>query len=314
MSAVLTVTLNPALDLSTATDEVRPGPKLRCDMPRVEPGGGGVNVSRAIRALGGDSTALVALGGATGAQMAALLEGEGLRTERLDAPGDTRQSLAVTDRGTGEQYRFVMPGPVWDDDDLDRAIDLASSLASPGGWVALSGSLPQGLPADVAARLSKPLAERGAQLLADTSGAPLRALVSAPAQLAALRVDHAEAEDIAGRPLTDIAETARFAADLVARGVARAVLLARGAEGNILATAEGTWIASCPKRPVVSAVGAGDSFVAGLLLALSRGTTLPEALRHGAAAASAAVITPGTELCRHSDYLAILLQTVLRKL
>jgi len=314
MTAILTVTLNPALDLSTAADHVVPGPKLRCDMPRAEPGGGGVNVSRAMRTLGGDSTALVALGGATGAQMEALLAGEGLLVERLDAPGDTRQSLAVTDRSTGGQFRFVMPGPVWDLDDLGRAIRRAGELARPGSWVVLSGSQPPGLPSEAMASLGDALAGRGAEVLVDTSCAPLRALVAAKGRLSILRIDHAEAQSIAGHPLPLLADTARFAAHLVEEGVARGVLLARGAEGNVLATAEGCWIATAPVRPVVSAIGAGDSFVAGLMLALSRDAPLPEALRHGSAAASAAVITPGTELCRLHDFQAILPQTVLRKL
>ena len=110
---ILTVTLNPALDLSTAADEVRPELKLRCEKPVVDPGGGGINVSRAIKHMGGQSTAMVALGGATGTRIADLLKADGLSLVRLTAPGETRQSLAVTDRSTGGQYRFVLPGPEW---------------------------------------------------------------------------------------------------------------------------------------------------------------------------------------------------------
>ncbi|MDO5641799.1 MAG: PfkB family carbohydrate kinase, partial [Paracoccus sp. (in: a-proteobacteria)] len=104
---ILTVTLNPALDVSTGADAVVPGIKLRCDMPVLDPGGGGINVSRAIAIMGGASTAFVALGGATGAQLGAMLEDAGLSWREMRAPGETRQSLAVIDRAGDQQYRFV---------------------------------------------------------------------------------------------------------------------------------------------------------------------------------------------------------------
>jgi 6-phosphofructokinase 2 len=326
VTQILTLTLNPALDLATSADRVRPGPKLRCDAPQVHPGGGGVNVSRAIRILGGDSTALVALGGATGTQLAEALLAEGIRPERLEAPGETRISLAVTDRAAGGQYRFVLPGPRWDTAALEAALARVAALAGAGALVVLSGSLPPGLPDDVAARLSRRLAPKGAGLLADTSGAALAALARAPAHLAWLRLDAAEAAELARDlaqpaspqpatpPLPGIAETAAFARDLVARGVALNVVLACGAQGNVLANAAGAWVASPPPQQVASAIGAGDSFVAGLVLALSRGAAPERALAAGSAAAAAAVITRGTELCRREDYQRILPLTVLKPL
>ncbi|MEF9602797.1 PfkB family carbohydrate kinase, partial [Paracoccus sp. PXZ] len=102
---ILTITLNPALDVTTAARQVVPDVKLRCEAPRFDPGGGGINVSRAIRAMGGDSTALVALGGATGQRIAALLEETGIPLHTLPAPGETRQSLTVDDRTIRQQYR-----------------------------------------------------------------------------------------------------------------------------------------------------------------------------------------------------------------
>lgn len=311
MTAILTVTLNPALDVSTYTESVVPGPKLRCDMPLAEPGGGGVNVSRAIRALGGESTALVALGGATGNRIAQLLADEGLNAHVVESSGETRQSLAVTERDTGLQYRFVMPGPSWDAEDLSRVLHRATALARSGSWVVLSWTLPPGLPDDVAARFARQLELKGAKLLCDTSGRALHALVARPEGLTILRVDHAEAQSISGAPLEDLADTASFAFELVNRGVAEMVILARGAEGNVISTESGTWAARSPPRNVISAIGAGDSFVAGLVMALAQGKPAHEALRHGTAAAAAAVLTPGTELCRRSDFDAILPQTQL---
>ena len=108
---VLTITLNPALDLTTSVGRLEPRQKLRCEPPRYDPGGGGINVSRAIRKLGGDSLAFVALGGATGAQLRALLDEEGVAYTIYDSRGETRISFTVVDRSSDRPYRFVLPGP-----------------------------------------------------------------------------------------------------------------------------------------------------------------------------------------------------------
>lgn len=301
-AAILTVTLNPALDLSTATDRVVAGPKLRCEAPVIEPGGGGVNVARAIRALGGAARAFVALGGRTGEMLRALAEDGGLEVEPFAVPGETRQSLAVTERASGGQFRFVLPGPAWDAGLAARARGAIAAAAGQGALVVLSGSQPPGVPEDFPVALAAGLAGRAAQLLVDTSGAPLRRLAAGGAGLAALRIDEAEAEEIAGRPLATRAESLELAAALVARGTARIVVLARGEEGSVLA-AEGLRLACVPPRvPVASKVGAGDSFTAAFALALAQGLPAERALAHGTAAAAAAVMTPATGLCRREDF------------
>jgi 6-phosphofructokinase 2 len=302
MIPILTLTLNPALDLATSAEAVRPDTKLRCGPPRVDPGGGGINVARAIRLLGGDAFALVAAGGPTGAQLQALLAAEGVLTGLLASPGDTRISLSVADRASGAQYRFMLPGPEWTERDVAIALSMLKSALTPGGHCVLSGSQPPGLadgfPADFAATCT----ERGAKLVVDTGGRPLAALVAAPGPGAeVLRMNHEEAEELAGRLFATPSDSADFAASLVAQGVARMVVLARGAEGSVLVT-EGVRVqCAAPRVKVKSKVGAGDSFVAGLTLALARGLAPAEALRHGVAAASSAVMTEGTALCRKED-------------
>ncbi len=298
---ILTVTLNPALDLSTATDEVRPELKLRCDKPVADPGGGGINVSRAIKVLGGQSTAMVALGGATGARIAEMLKADGLSLRRLTAPGETRQSLAVTDRSTGRQYRFVMPGPEWHTTHVADMMSAITEAARVGGWVVVSGSNPPGVAPGFEQMLSVRLKGGPAKLLVDTSGEALRALAGSSTPVDVLRMDSHEAEMLAGRPLPLRSDSAEFAASLVRNGVARSVIVARGADGSVIAGPDGAWHAEAAKVQVVSAVGAGDSFVAGFVLAMARGESTPEALALGAAAASAAVMTPATELCRRQD-------------
>ena len=299
---ILTVTLNPALDLSTSTDAVVPELKLRCEAPDIDPGGGGINVSRAVAILGGRSIALVALGGATGARLCDLLHETGLPVLRLQAPGETRQSLAVIDRGTGAQFRFVLPGPQWRPSEVHEALNAVLGAAPADGIVVVSGSNPPGVPPEFASLLAQRLAGRETRLFVDTSGAALASVAAARgAPLAVLRMDDAEAEGLAGRPLPMRQDTADFASTLVRMGAARAVIVARGADGNIVACPAGRWHAEAPPVPVISKVGAGDSFVAGYALGAARDMAVPDALALGAAAAAAAVMTPATDLCRPED-------------
>ena len=312
---ILTVTLNPALDLSARCDRVAPGPKLRLEGLVAEPGGGGVNVSRAIRALGGESCALVAWGGATGAQHRALLESAGVKVIALDQPGDTRQSLTVTD-AQGQQFRFVLPGPDWTADTESRAIDAiteAAAEAPPAAPVVLSGSQPPGVGADFPHRLAAALGP--GRLMVDTSGAALTRLVTTPnpeAMPMVLRMDQAESETLAGGALADTEASLQMAADMVARGVAQVVVLARGAEGSILAARDMRLDCRPPPVEVRSKVGAGDSFTAGFALELARSGDLARALRHGTAAAAAAVMTDGSQLCTGEATAGILPRCSLR--
>ncbi|MDT8854274.1 1-phosphofructokinase family hexose kinase [Paracoccaceae bacterium Fryx2] len=298
MIPILTLTLNPALDLSTAVPEVLPGLKLRCAPPRVDSGGGGINVSRAIHILGGESRALVALGGTTGQRVAGLVAAQGIALLPCTAPGETRQSLAVTE-DSGRQFRFVLPGEPWPPELVAAAMALI--LAEARGYVVLSGSQPPGVPDSFPRDLAGHLAGK-ARLFVDTSGGPLAAIVSTPVPgIELLRMDSEEAEGLAGHPLASRAETADFASGLVARGVARAVIVARGADGSVLADAEGRLFSPAAHVPVVSKVGAGDTFVGAFVLARARGMTPAEALSRGVAAASGAVMTEATELCRRED-------------
>lgn len=299
---ILTVTLNPSLDLASSAPGIRPGPKLRCTLPSIDPGGGGINVARAVRILGGAARAFVATGGPTGQQLVTLLEREGVPCAVFDGPGETRQSLAVTDSLTGGQYRFVLPGPVWPRRMADRALAEIAEAAPRGGIVVLSGSQPPGLPGDFPARLARRLRRRKVRLVLDTSGPALhRAAERHEARLFLLRMDTEEAEELAGRPLPARSDSADYAQSLVRAGVAEVVIVARGSDGSTLATADLRLHAAGADVPVVSTVGAGDSFIGAFTLALSRGATLGNALQRGSAAAAAAVMTGGTQLCRRRD-------------
>lgn len=302
---ILTLTLNPALDMATDVPELIPGHKLRCSDPHLDPGGGGLNVSRAIKHLGGDSLALVALGGLTGDRLAGLIRAEGITFLSLLGPGETRQSLTVTEGTSGKQYRFMLPGPVWGEAERARVFTLLRATARPGGFSVISGSQPPGVPADFSSQLA--VSMEGSNIILDTSGHALREAVHEPIPgLAVLRMDGEEGEDLAGRKLDTRVATADFASELVAKGVAQRVVIARGADGNVVAEAGRRLFAPAPKVKVKSTVGAGDSFVAAFVLALARGQGADAALSMGTAAAAAAVTTLATQLCRAEDVMRLL--------
>lgn len=307
---VVTLTLNPALDLSSEVPALIPDQKLRCTEPLLDPGGGGLNVSRAIAALGGESLALVALGGLTGDRIAGLIRAEGVPFLAMTAPGESRQSLTVTESSTGRQYRFMLPGPVWSEQDQERVFTLLRASARPGAFGVISGSQPPGVPVDFPARLAR--AMPGLNVVLDTSGPALVEAVNNPIPgLAILRMDGDEAETLAGAHLVSRSDSADFALSLVEKGVARTVVLARGADGSVLVDRDRRIFAKAAKVKVKSTVGAGDSFVAGLVLSLARGETPEAALAMGTASASAAVTTDATQLCSREHVLRLLPECVI---
>ncbi|MEL6204639.1 MAG: 1-phosphofructokinase family hexose kinase [Pseudomonadota bacterium] len=302
MTPIVTLTLNPTVDYATIADAIVPNVKLRCAEPSVDPGGGGINVSRAIQMLGGQSTALISIGGTTGARLLELLALEGVPTVAFQGPGETRMSFSVSDEAEGHQVRFVTPGPIWGEDDVARALATVARAAHPGSFVVLSGSQPPGVAKDFPRILANRVEGRHVRLVVDTSGPALKSLVEGNHEpLDVLRANDVEAEDFAGRALPNVADTAAFARDLVARGVAHAVIFARGREGSVLASSEGAWLATPPQVTEVSKIGAGDSFVGAFTLAMARDEALPEALRTGVAASAAAVATEATRLCPPED-------------
>lgn len=305
---ILTVTLNPALDLAARVPAMVAGPKLRLSRPITEPGGGGVNVARAIHALGGSVDAWVALGGTSGAQLAALLTEGGLTVHGFAAPGETRTNWAITD-AAGAQYRLQMPGPDWPDALGAAAIqDICKQAA---GLVVLSGSLPHGLPAAFPCHLLNALG--AGRLLLDTSGTALDWVVRQPnPDLLVLRMDAEEAEGLGCDPLFDLGAALGFAQTLQTRGVAQWVSVACGAQGNVIAGPMGVGHTCRPPIvPVDSPVGAGDSFMGAFALAIAQGRAMSDALRQGTAAAAAAVMSPGSALCRAEDVARLVPQCVL---
>ena len=166
--------------------------------------------------------------------------------------------------------RFVMPGPIWTEADVPRALASVDQATGEDTLVVLSGSQPPGVAKDFPSILADHVGDRQARLIVDTSGPALFHLVEQPrSALHVLRMDGPEGEELAGRALPSREDTAEFAQDLVRKGVAKIIIVARGADGSVLATADGAWHSVNPPVKVVSKVGAGDSFVGAFTLALA---------------------------------------------
>ncbi len=295
MPSILTITLNPAVDIATGVDRLLPQRKLRCDAPRFDPGGGGVNVSRAIKELGGESLAFVVTGGRTGGQLRELLDQTGLACDFWEVAAETRFSFMAMEAATGLHYRFVMPGTPLDADEGDRILaHLSVQIEASPGLVVASGSLPPGVPTDFYGRLATRCRESGAKLIVDTHGEALSAAARCRPYL--IRLNHLEAQELVGGTPDDAAHT--LAGRLVEQGLAEAAIVTLGERGAVVASAAGMFEIRAPKVAMRSSVGAGDSFVAALTVGLSRHWPLETAARYGVAAAAAAVTSEATELCR----------------
>jgi 6-phosphofructokinase 2 len=307
MDAIATLTLNPALDISAATDRMIPGEKLRCTPPRYDPGGGGVNVARAVRLLGGEAVAVFPVGGPTGVKLEQLLKEEEVAYRRLAIAGTTRESFAVDELRTGLQFRFVMPGPCLTAIEQERCLEEISSLEPKPAYIVGSGSLPPGVPPDFYARLAERTKRLGARLIVDTSGEALRQAGRGGVYL--LKPSLRELQELVGREINDERSQEIAARELIKEARCEIVVLSLGAAGALLATADGFRRFAPIEATVKSTVGAGDSMVAGIVFSLANGCSIEESVCFGMAAGTAAAMRPGTQLCRREDAERLFLQT-----
>jgi 6-phosphofructokinase 2 len=289
---IVTLTLNPALDVSTSVDRVVSRHKLRCEAPRVDAGGGGVNVARTIVALGGVATPIYTVGGLTGERYRLLMHQDGLPGVPISIGGETRESISVSDRGNGEQFRFVFPGPSMTADECRRCLDAVAQLLVPGAYLVVSGSLPPGVPDDFYANVVRLAQAHGARRAVDASGAALIHALAAGVDFAKLSLR--ELCELVGRDVhTDEQQDAALA-ELVDDGRVGAVALTLGADGAVLATRDGVLRSPAFAVAERSTVGAGDAFVGAFVLRTCQGRPAAEALRAGLAAAAGVVSSPGT--------------------
>ena len=296
-SRIVTITLNPAVDLACEAEAVIHTRKVRTSTEQFDPGGGGINVARVVRDLGGEALAVVLIGGGTGRFLQELLTDARVECLTIPVAGRTRVSVAVHERSTGLEYRFVPEGPPMTASEWDAVLDALGRVE--GGWVVASGSLPRGAPEDAYAHIARICSRRGQRFVLDTSGPSLKAALGTGATL--IKPSLREFEGMVGRPMLDPREQELEAIALVRGGAAQMIALSLGAGGAILATASGAIRMPAPQVPVRSAVGAGDSFVAAMTLGLANGLAPEKAFAYGIAAGSAAVMRYGTAHPRRED-------------
>jgi len=294
--AVWTVTVNPALDISMTVDHLVPDHKMRAVDCRREAGGGGINVSRALHRLGVSSTSFVVTGGAIGSELLSHLSADGLDVVRYDIAGTTRESVAITEACTNRQYRVSVDGPTIEDADslLHSIVDAAASAR----MIILSGGLAPGLPPDFYAQIIARVGSHTTTIV-DSHGPGLAA---AAASATIIKPSQRELAALVGWEPSTARDIERAAHEVLEGGSVGAVVASRGPSGALLATRDEApvWFRPPAVRPV-SAVGAGDSMVAGLAASLLGGADLVDAVRRGVAAGTAAVLTPGSQLCESAD-------------
>ncbi|HME47344.1 1-phosphofructokinase family hexose kinase [Mycobacterium sp.] len=295
---IVTLTMNPALDVTTDTERVLPTDKLRCGPARYDPGGGGINVARTVRVLGAPVCAIFPAGGAAGDIVTDLVSSAGIPIRRIDIAGDTRESLTVNERSTGRQYRFVLPGPTLDPDEQAACLAELAAAAVSADYVVASGSLPPGVPGNFYESVAEICRATGTRLVLDTSGAGLQNISS---RVHLLKPSVRELRECVGRVLADEADQLAAARELIETGRAEIVVVSLGARGALLVTTD-TGLRYAPVDvPFGSGVGAGDAMVAAITVGLSRGWSLDGAVRLGIAAGGAMLLTPGTAPCTRPD-------------
>lgn len=306
---VLCLTMNPSVDLATDTPRVRPTHKLRCGDAVHDAGGGGINVARVMKRLGGNCESLCPAGGPAGHWLEVRMAQDGLSNTTVPIQQETRMSFCVHETDTGEEFRFVMPGPLLSESEWRACLKHLDQLSGFPDYVVASGSLPPGVPSDFYARLARLCRERGAKLVLDTSGPPLAAALAEGVYL--WKPNLKELGELTGQSLMTPGEWQAAALQCVNEGKAEVVALTMGHLGALLVTRDGLWSAPPLKIKVASAVGAGDSFVGGMVWGLQRGMPLPEAFGWGVAAGSAALMSVTTGLSRLEDALELHPQVVL---
>lgn len=299
MPRIVTVTMNPAIDKYASVKHVTPERKLRCSRAAHDPGGGGINVSRAIKKLGGNSLAVYLAGGPTGRMLARLLDREHIEHENIEIEQWTRENFTVYEETSERQFRFGMAGPEVDDKAWRGCLSRLLEIEPRPDFIVASGSLPPGVPADYYGQVAAAVKASSIKMVLDTSGEAFSRALAEGVFL--IKPNLKELSDFAGEEVRDEEKQALVAHRLIEEGQSEVVVISLGAGGALLVWRDGTERIYAPTVSIRSKVGAGDSMVAGIMTMLIRGGDLKEAATYGVAAGAAAVMTPGTALCTRED-------------
>ncbi len=299
MSKILTITLNPAVDKNSSTKRVIQDSKLRCEQPVFEPGGGGINVSRAIEHLGGDSLAIFPAGGPTGIVLEELLTKQNIKHQSIKTNDWTRENLNIFEHETQKQYRFIMPGPQLSPtecEDIKKLVETAEDF----NILVISGSLPQGTDGQLIADLSKIAHAKNAKCILDTSGEPLKHALT-HGHIFMTKPNHNELASITGKEIDTAQDLEEMAKQIIAQGHVETLVISLGPQGALLVTEDIVEQIIPPSVRRLSTVGAGDSMVAGMAFCLADNKDIRYAIRYGVACGTAATMNHGSQLCKKED-------------
>ena len=295
---IVTLTVNPALDVYTRTAHLEPDIKMRCEKASRDPGGGGVNVSRVIKRLGGNSTAVYTKGGFTGDLFENLLKAENIDQDVVLIEDEVRQNFAVTETTSGKLFRFGFPGPQITDKEARKILQKIKSYNN-ADYLVGSGSLAPGLPAQFYAEAAAIAKKNKCRFVLDTSGKAYSGVLEEGAYL--LKPNINELEDLVGEKANDDKEREALLLDVLDKYKVEVLVLSLGSKGALLATKNRVQHYPAPKVEHVSSIGAGDSMVAGMVYSLSCGEAVDKAVLYGISCGSATIKSPGTELLRKKD-------------
>lgn len=294
---ILTVTLNPCIDKSSIAEKLKPESKLRCTEVVNEPGGGGINVSKALQKLQVPTVALFPAGGHNGNMLCSLLHEEHIVFHAVDTKVETRENWIVLENSTNNQFRFTFPGREVQEETIITLVDEIRSFAP--SFVIASGSLPPGLPDYFYGLIVKNAKSVGAKCIVDTSGPALQALKDRGAYL--IKPNIGELCKMLDVEWLDKEEVPHAAQQAIRDGFAELIAVSMGADGAWLISETEQFFAAAPKVEKRSTVGAGDSMVAGMTYMLRQNRSLKEVLSFGVACGSAATMNEGTQLFKKED-------------
>nr|WP_315189940.1 1-phosphofructokinase family hexose kinase [uncultured Flavobacterium sp.] len=294
---IVTLTVNPALDKSSHFKGLVPEQKIRCETPRFDAGGGGINVSKAIARLEGVSKAVFTSGGATGEKLKELIESEKIPFEAIAIGSWTRESFVAVDDNTNLQYRFGFTGAAINETEKAEIIQVIQKLKCK--YLVISGSLNEGLPPDFYKQTAKIAKISGIKVVVDAYGEALTHALQEGVYM--IKPNVGELAKLVGVETLEIGEVNEAAKKIIAQGGAEIVVVSLGPQGAVLVTKDTYEFVPAPNVVKRSTVGAGDSMVGGMVWALSQNKSLKEVIRWGVACGSAATMNEGTQLFKVED-------------
>ena len=294
---IVTLTVNPSLDKSTQFTGLVAEQKIRCGVPRYDAGGGGINVSKAISRLGGQSLCVFTSGGSPGEKLEELVKQEGIAIKTIPIQNWTRENLVALDSKTNAQYRFCFPGAAISELEKETIIRTLQELKP--NYLVASGSLNEGLSTDFYQYIADLAKAYGTKLIVDTSGEALKKVLEKGVYL--VKPNIGELAKLIGVERLETNEVEAAAQKLIEKGSAEIVVVSLGAQGAVLITATQTEFVAGPDVIKKSTVGAGDSMVGAMVWALSQNKSLKEVVQWGVACGSAATMNEGTQLFKLED-------------